>query len=205
MFRGIGYANVMVDAGVGNFGEVIDSFRGNSLGKVVIINDLHMNLEVQNNIYNILKDIKAENKDNFRELYIEGLEGGEAEVDILKVIDKKDRGEFIEEFMKKGLVSGAERFKLDNEDIKLLGAEDKEIYINNFKNFYKSFYYIKGLEGLFNKLKEGYDRVRKYFLVDRIDKFYSNKDELDRGDIIKYLRYLRMDGSERGRDRFYSL
>ena len=96
LFSGYGaFGNGLANFGsFENFGKVVESFKGNSIGKVVIINDLHQNEEVQRNIQNILSILKFQEKENFKKVFVEGLEAGKLNLEILKVLPSKEKKKY---------------------------------------------------------------------------------------------------------------
>ena len=179
--------------GISSFGKIVETFNGNSSGKIVIINDLHLNKSVQENIYQILKGIKAENGKNFTKVYLEGLEAGKLDLRILNVLPKKEREKYLNIFMEKGLIQGGEKFKFFEENVEVFGAEDVRMYLENFRKFYKSFKFLEDLGEVFKNLENGYFRNRKYFLSSNMTKFLGEKSKFscENLDLENYIKYLK--------------
>src|SRR5574344_1923658 len=93
------YANANIVKDINNpvmisseHGKVIDRFEGRSKEKIILIQDLHCDEEVQKNISKILEEIKKEYGKNFKEIGIEGTPVSEIKTDKIKEIkDKKIR------------------------------------------------------------------------------------------------------------------
>ncbi len=175
------------------FGSRIESFRGNSIGKVVIINDLHQNEEVQRNIKNILSILKFQEKENFKKVFVEGLEAGKLNLEILKVLPNEKREKYLDEFTRLGILTGAERFLGEGKrkDIEIFGAEDISVYLENFGKYYKSFEFLERFKGLIFDLKRGFFRLKKYFMTSEIKEFLVKEEEFEeKGELSRYLEYL---------------
>ena len=175
----------------GEFSNIVESFDGRTSGKVVIINDLHQNKEVQENICKTLEKLKQEHKENFKNVYVEGLEEGKLDLSILEVLPRKEREKYINIFMEKGLIQGSEKFKYFHNGIDIFGAEDKSLYLENFRAFYKSFHYLDDLDGMFRDLGNGFKRNRKYFLTRVMGDFIKEKESFRGEKLEDYIKYLK--------------
>ena len=98
---GKGLVNLVDYGNFERYGSLVESFRGNGIGKVVIIDDLHQNEEVQKNIVEILRSIKAKEKENFKKIFVEGLESGRLDLGILGVLPRGEREKYLDEFTRR--------------------------------------------------------------------------------------------------------
>ncbi|MFW6129921.1 MAG: hypothetical protein ACOC56_01980, partial [Atribacterota bacterium] len=136
-----------------NYGQVTEIHTsGNSNPPILIIQDLHVNKEVQKNISEILKYIH-----NNYGLDSIGIEGSykDIEIDFLRSIPEDDiKTEVVEYFRNKGMIKGAESYGiLSDEAINLHGIEEKSLYEKNIKILRESLNYrVTVLESL-DKLK----------------------------------------------------
>ncbi|MFH1415804.1 MAG: nucleoside monophosphate kinase, partial [Elusimicrobiota bacterium] len=110
-----------------DYGSVIESYNPGAVpGRVILIQDLHTNYEVQNNISNILDFID----ENYGIGSI-GVEGNSSDVDVSlasTIPHDEVKARVIEYFMTKGLVSGPEKFVSKKKDPVLKGIDDKDLY-----------------------------------------------------------------------------
>ena len=65
-----------------NMGEIVETFKGDKNQKVICIEDLHCDPNVQENIAEIIKTVKDTYKDKFKFIGVEGSKGA-INVDIL--------------------------------------------------------------------------------------------------------------------------
>ncbi len=109
------------------YGQVVERYNPKSSHpKVILIQDLHANYEVQKNIKGILNYIN----ENYGISRI-GAEGNSSDVDVSLLSSipyKKVKEEVIDYFMKKGFVTGPEEFVALSNRLVLEGLEDKELY-----------------------------------------------------------------------------
>jgi len=113
------------------YGKVLERHSGRKLPgfQVVLMQDLHANLETQKNIRGILGHIHGKYG-----LERVGVEGSSERVDtslIGSIPDASMREEVIDYFMGKGYVTGAEAFAVDSGLRVLEGLEDEELYDKN--------------------------------------------------------------------------
>ncbi|MFC2092044.1 hypothetical protein ACFLTD_04655, partial [Elusimicrobiota bacterium] len=108
------------------YGQVAEQYRPNRFPRVILIQDLHANYEVQKNIKGILDHI-----DNNYGISRVGVEGSSDMVDVslLKSIpDEEIKEKVIDYFLKKGFVTGTEYFAAYKKPPVLMGLEKAELY-----------------------------------------------------------------------------
>ncbi|MFH1416151.1 MAG: hypothetical protein ABIH89_08740, partial [Elusimicrobiota bacterium] len=109
------------------FGQVVETYmQGSSKSRVILIQDLHANYEVQKNIKGILTHI-----DNNYGIERVGTEGNSADVDVsllYSIPDIRVKADVIHYFMKKGFVNGAEEFAAYKDPPILEGLDNEDFY-----------------------------------------------------------------------------
>lgn len=121
-----------IDETIFKYGKITDSYKGNDSSLVVWIQDLHNDPAVQKNIYAIL-DILSKNGSN--EIYIEGACQGEFDTSVFKCINGKNiRNSTAKNLLNAGILSGSEYYAVLNDNKKIYGIENNDIYRQNLKN-----------------------------------------------------------------------
>jgi len=96
---------------------------------VYIIEDAHTSIEAQRNIAQIIQQLSAE-----KNIQLIGLEGSDREISIPHAFDlmslelKEDVCHYL---MNRLRINGAEYAKINNPDLKLMGVENNQAYLNN--------------------------------------------------------------------------
>ncbi|NQT94947.1 MAG: hypothetical protein HQ572_00710, partial [Candidatus Omnitrophica bacterium] len=144
-----------------SYGQIVESFKGKSDTLVVHIQDAHVNEKAQFNIAEILK-ILSENYD----IQLLCLEGASKRLDT-SFYDRFPKTEAKEKinriFVKEALFTGAEYFKIQNNDLKIsaFGAEDRDLYLKHKDTYFSIepdkkgiLTYLFTLESILNKAKK---------------------------------------------------
>ena len=121
------------------FGKVQEIWSGgnSSFPHVIVIEDAHAHYEAQNNIVNILTDLK-ENHDNNLVIGIEGAFSGKLSSDKIRLFEESEKNtELLNQMLEDGNISGAEYFRALNNDLVLFGVEDENLYMKNLYAYKK--------------------------------------------------------------------
>jgi hypothetical protein len=122
------------------YGRIIDSFKGTSDKKVIIVKDLHCNKEVQNNIVEILLAVGKKYQKNFSDILVEGAWDN---LDLSLIKSFPDwygiKNNFVNRFLDNGVFTGAEKYVAFNWNKNLIGIENREAYEQNFNTLVNSF------------------------------------------------------------------
>jgi hypothetical protein len=154
-----------------DYANIDDKFTS-SIQKDVIhiycIKTLHSNIEAQENIFKILENLKSKNK-NFNILGVEGayekLDGGL----LSRLKNKSLRDRIIKDLVKEGIITGAEKFKiLNNNKIELYGLEDEKIYKENFKTLYESLINRDKINPILKEILEDINRVKNVLYSEKL-------------------------------------
>ncbi|MFC2048850.1 NAD(P)-dependent oxidoreductase, partial [Elusimicrobiota bacterium] len=154
------------------YGQVLQSSipSGYKKAPVVLINDLHANYQMQQNISNIIKYLN----DNVGITKI-GIEGSEGEIDtsMLDTIpDSEIRQKVSDYFMKHGLLTGAECFAALCEDSpKLVGLEDMDLYNRDTELLVASIEHRSSFVSYLQNIKQNLSIMEEKLLPTDLKKF----------------------------------
>jgi len=182
-------------------GRILEQYKGTGDKVVIHIKDAHCNFDAQDNICSILKQLSGQGFD------IIGLEGAEGKLkydDIISFPDKDAIKEVSKYFVKNGMLSGSEYFVLNynDNDAKLIGVEDKQLYLKNYQALIRSLdvrktakQYCQSLNGILKKIKTylfdgdlaDIDKVYTDYLEEKIN-FYNFSNYLN-----KYIKKYEID------------
>jgi len=175
-----------------NIGTARESREGKNEKLIIHIQDAHCNYEAQTNISRLLKDLSENYGVNL--VSLEGADGDVSTEWFRAFPDAEARREAADYFVQKGELTGAEFFSItEDPSVKLVGAEDRELYFENLKAF-NSVYpareetekYLLNLKSLLFKLKKHiYTRKLKDF-DGKAERFKSGEGSLS--DYAKLLR-----------------
>lgn len=113
------------------YGKVSEKANNSSNTVVINIQDLHCDYAVQKNIYSIINEIGQ--KYNISKIYVEGGYGN-IDLSLLDKINEKFKDQLIEILLKESKITASEYYALKtNNENKLVGIEDKEIYLQNIE------------------------------------------------------------------------
>ncbi|MFH1715612.1 MAG: hypothetical protein ABH857_05445 [Elusimicrobiota bacterium] len=182
-------------------GRVLERFRGSGKNTVVCIQDLHCHSEVQNNIAAILESLKEGYGDEMKVVSVEGA-WGELDTSFVENIPKGFgvRERLVDELVGRGVMTGAEKFATESQNITIAGAEDSRLYNEDGELL------VQSLE-LRKKALEG-TKLLKDKLAQTKSKIYS-KDQLEfeklvsdhfkgQVNVVKYLNRLKQYSTDFG-------
>ncbi|MDR0676295.1 MAG: hypothetical protein LBF97_04575, partial [Elusimicrobiota bacterium] len=175
------------------YGKIVESFVGDSEEEYIIIQDLHCNLKVQEDIYKMIKEIKNLNKKNLKVI---GVEGSYERIDtsILNFIkNKEQKTKIVKYLFKKGYITGAEYYKIfEKENVDLIGLEEKEMYEENLEILYETFKNKKSLNYIFKKTEKNLEEMGEYVYNDITKKFKEEGNKYKKGilGLEKYIKIL---------------
>ncbi|MFC1485171.1 hypothetical protein ACFL5N_01815, partial [bacterium] len=177
-----------------NLGKIVDKYQASDPEKIIIIQDIHCDPNVQENIYKIIQKLKQTYKNDLKVIGVEGTPQVEIKPEIFsKIPDKEIREKVTKKYVNTGYVTGEEWYKIMNPGkITLEGIEDEKVYNENFMALYKSLNYREELEALFEKLEKGYERAKKYLYIGDIKELEEKAREYENPKIGlgEYLRFL---------------
>ncbi len=148
-----------------NYSSVTDSYESGNEPIVVIIQDLHNDYAVQNNIY---KTIEALTKNGKFDIYGEGVFDKTLNVSVLNDIpDNRIKKHTIKNLFENSQLSAYEYFALTkNKEIK--GIENKNIYLENLKLYNEITENREINNFLANEVSAKIAYMKKYFIENRI-------------------------------------
>jgi len=174
------------------FGRIMQSYKGKKDGLVIHIQDRHADEVAQLNIANVI-DVLAEGYG----MNLLCLEGASAKLDT-SYYDKFPQDEAKEKvtrfFVKKGLFTGPEYYKIINKDKKIFayGVEDKKSYLANLSAYKENqpdkeriISYLKAVRRNLNILKR-YIYSRPLKAIDKKQTAYKNKT-MELGEFAPYI------------------
>ncbi|MEW6536669.1 MAG: hypothetical protein AB1454_13750 [Candidatus Auribacterota bacterium] len=176
-------------------GNITDQWQSDQQERFVIhIKDSHCNYETQNNIFRILESLIRNN-----DIKLVAMEGAAGEIDTspYRVFpDKNTRESVCDNFVKKGVLTGAESLSICNGSempFTLWGIEDQNLYIENLFCFRNTMFENSQAIACLDKIKSALDTIRKniypealYTFEQKTDRYYS--DTISLTDWAVYLR-----------------
>lgn len=176
-----------------SIGEVVESFSGDKNEKVICIEDLHCSPAVQENIAKVIKQVKADYRDKFKFIGIEGSVGN-IDVSLFSKIPNQDvKNKIINKYLKDGSLSGAELYAIQEDaNVKIFGLEDKDLYMKDFSALYKSFGYYDKWNNVAKNMEESMNNVKDFLYIEQLKKFEENINLYQSGKIslFKYVNFL---------------
>ncbi len=149
---------------ISSYGQIIEKYDGTSSGKIILIKDLHKDYEVEKNILKFLENLKKDYKDNFKFVGIEGVDQKGITFNTFAKFKKSEKEDILDKMAHLGYLSGAEWFAALN-NINVVGLEDRDLYLKNFKNYYKSVNYREDLANFFDEINRGIARNEAIFFT----------------------------------------
>lgn len=166
-------------------GTIVEKFESDSQDKYIIIQDLHCNIDIQYNIFNIIKSLKKSYGKNFKCIFTEG--NPPQKLNDIKILNKlknsKNKKLFLNHFFKKGDLTGAEIYNLrENNYLNIIGIENFSEYIKNFEEVYEMIQYQFTVEKIIKDRLNILYKKRNIFLnkesneiINQYDLFEKNK------------------------------
>ncbi|MFC1807979.1 FHA domain-containing protein, partial [Candidatus Omnitrophota bacterium] len=173
-------------------GRVIDSFKGATDKVVIHIQDRHIDPVAQFNISKTLDNLIS--RHNIKLLC---LEGGSDELDTTfydNIPDDDPKKRVSEFFVKQGIFTGAEYFKIVNKDIYLraVGVEDNETYFQHIATYKKTRADKENILAMLNAIDKALSEIkRKTYtkdlkFLDKLSRSYISK-QIQLSDYVKSL------------------
>lgn len=149
------------------FGSIVEKFESNSKDEYIIIQDLHCNLDIQYNIFNIIKSLKKSYGKDLKYIFSEG--NPPQKLNDIKILNKlknsKNKKIFFNHFFQKGDLNGAEIYNLlENNHLNIIGIENFSEYIKNFEEIYEMIQYQFTVEKIIKDRVNILDKKRDFFL-----------------------------------------
>ena len=168
-------------------GRIADGWYTGSDDLVVWIQDLHCQADVQKNIYDIIKIFDKDSR--VSKVYLEGAPAGKLDpLFVTSIPDEKVRQKTIDKLMSSGLMSGAEYYRLKDNQDKVYGLEDWAVYAET----------LQKAKGLLSKKEKNFK-----IALDLAKEIETLKDKYESRDIVKLNRYLRSGAGNKNNDERY--
>lgn len=176
---------------ISSYATVIEKYDGTSNGKVILIKDLHKDYEVEKNILAFLEILKSEYKENFKILGIEGVDKKGITFKSFEKFKTEEKRDILDKMARLGYLSGAEWYVALN-SIDVIGLEERDLYLSNFRNYYKSMNYKDDLSRFFSEVNRGIDRNEKIFFSQETKKLLEKRAEFldEKISLREYVSYL---------------
>lgn len=166
---------------------------------VIHIKDIHCEYGIQKSISGILEMLIRQNG-----IQLIGLEGANGEVDtsaFRSFPDKQAKQQVCDNFLKKGILTGAENLSItkgDSLNFNLFGVEDQRLYIDNLNYFRNTIFASQKTEFLFRKLESAIDNAKKSIYPPELYKFDAKSAEFssDKMEFDTWSRVLNMKALE---------
>ncbi|MFH1665481.1 MAG: hypothetical protein ABIA77_04970, partial [Candidatus Omnitrophota bacterium] len=179
---------VSIPAGLG----VVEDFHNADPNRTVIhIQDAHCNYNAQHKIAELIGYLSKEYGINSI-----NLEGGKGQYDLSVfqgIPDRKVREKVADQFVREGLVNGAEYFAVCGPGrIKLWGVENARLYFKNLDVYRNSLEYKEEADKYLETLNRRLNGLKRHIFSDELIKFDRIYEGYKSGeiDIKDYLRYL---------------
>jgi hypothetical protein len=126
-----------------NLGRISEEFQGNSDKKFIIIKDLHCDISLQKNVFEILKILKTNYAKNLKTIFVEGSPAKKINTSLISDIKTLEvKNNVVDFYFKKADLTGVELYKiLYDKNVSLIGLEDLSAYIKNFEILYSMLQY----------------------------------------------------------------
>ncbi|MFC1485010.1 hypothetical protein ACFL5N_00980 [bacterium] len=164
-----------------SIGKITETYKGEGENKIFLIQDVHCNAGVQENISKIIDSIQKEYGKDFKVVGVEGTPTQKIDTSALSIIPDKDiRENIVRYFVDRGYITGAEWYAIMNPNkVELRGLEDDELYIQNFTSLYNSLWYRYDIGDMFAQVQKGYDRGKGYLYTQEMKALESKIKEYD--------------------------
>ncbi len=198
-------SNVVSSAGrnylSAEIGRVTEKFVGDKNQEIFVIQDLHCDENVQKNIEKIIKNLK----ENYgKELKVIGIEGSPnielKSTKIDEINNKKVRMKVVENLIKEGYLTGAEKYILEDKGMKLYGIENEEEWKENFRELVEGLKKSKGTMQEIQEIRREIEKSKKNFYKDEMKNHERMRGNYKKGKLSfeKYVNFLLNEGKKRG-------
>jgi len=165
-----------------NLGQVKKRVAGTNGKAIIHILDAHCDYSAQNAVASLISYINANYGTDI--VFLEG-GGGEYDLSIFtKIRDTDTRLKISDYFVKSGRVNGAEFFAINNPGtVKLVGAEDEELYFKNLGYYRASLAYKEDAERLIDKLSSEAAKLKTKIYPPELAELDLNNEQFRDGKI----------------------
>ncbi|MFC1566294.1 hypothetical protein ACFL4A_00465 [bacterium] len=183
-------------------GRILETYQGTGDKAFICIQDLHCHQEVQNNIDQILESVKETYGKNLKVVNVEGA-WGELDTSLIEVVPAGFgvREAIIDDLMKRGSMTGAEKFGIKHGDaIKLVGSEKADIYHKDGKLLYSSLAVREDAVAGIGLIREKLDSYKAALYPKSLANFEKFLAKYKKGDmnIVKYISGLKSEAESLG-------
>ncbi|MFC1485026.1 hypothetical protein ACFL5N_01060 [bacterium] len=201
LFHNYSYANInkISDANNSlfipcNLGSITQKYNGQIDKKIIIIKDLHCNLDVQQNVCKIIKILKDYYREKLKNIYVEGSPPHLIDTSIISDIKNPDvKNRVFRHFFDKGDINGPEAYNiLEKRKLRIFGVENLPVYIQNLETLYSMMQYHHSLENIINENLEILNKRSKRVHNLPLKKLNAKYREYELGeiDLAKLTAYL---------------
>src|SRR3990167_9586066 len=150
-------------------GEIKSSYQGLQKRLVIHIQDAHVNEEAQRNIGRIIEFL--EYKTGAKLISVEGASGDLNTAIFAAFPDEKARQAVADYYLKEGKLTGPEHLAITKKaELKLFGAEDKELYEENRKAFLDALKFKDKDKDNVEEIRHRLDQVSRFVFSDTLRK-----------------------------------
>jgi hypothetical protein len=163
--------------------NIIQAYNGTKPGLIIHIQDCHADMAAQKSIAKFLKSVQSEHN-----VSLLCLEGASKDIDTT-YYDGFPSGDIKQKaamfFLEQGLFTGAEYFKVLNNDQHILacGVEDSRIYIEHRASYKKHKRYQDNVVSRLEVFNKALEAIKEYTLSPDLIELYAKKRSYDNGDI----------------------
>ncbi|MCP4481634.1 MAG: hypothetical protein GY817_02265 [bacterium] len=165
---------------ISDIGEVVYKFQGKSKQKVICIEDLHCNPDVQTNIAAIIKNTKDLYADEFKFI---GVEGSIGDIDITlfsKLPDPVIKKKILNQYLQKGYISGAELYAIKyDESVQIFGIENRMLYERNLGFLQRSYLFYSDWQKVVKNTKTKIGKLINIISTEEVKKLRKLKSSND--------------------------
>ncbi len=182
-------------------GQVKDKSKGSSDTIVLHVQDAHCNYAAQHAIVKLMEHLNRSYG-----VSVINLEGGVGSYDFsifTRIPDKNIREKVADDFVREGLVSGAEYFAINNPQKTVLwGVEDTQLYVENLNIYRDSLKHKEEIDGYLNALSHILNNLKIHIYTDDLLELDTKYTQYKAGNIEfkDYLTYLIQKAKKKGLD-----
>ncbi|MCP3660085.1 MAG: hypothetical protein GY830_07150 [Bacteroidetes bacterium] len=155
-----------------NIGEVIYKFTGESNQKVICIEDLHCNPDVQTNIAEIIKNLKGVYQNKLKFIGVEGSVGN-IDTSVFSEIPKPIiKEKILNKYLEEGYLSGAEIYAVKyDKNVKIFGVESRDLYDRNSELLYQSYLFYADWQDIFASISTKIEKAINLITTEELQEF----------------------------------
>jgi hypothetical protein len=184
-----------------HLGQVKDKSKGSADTIVLHIQDAHCNYAAQHAIVKLMEHLNRSYG-----VSVINLEGGVGSYDFsifTRIPDKSIREKVADDFVREGLVSGAEYYAINNPQKTVLwGVEDTQLYLENLNIYRDSLKHKEEVDGYLNSLSHIINNLKGHIFSDDLLEVDTKYTQYKAGNIEfkDYLTYLIQKAKKKGID-----